>query len=206
MGFDLYGEKPIENEFEHQERWDELSSMSYEEREKKELTKEYYTLMSKYEDVNPGAYFRNNVWWWRPLWDFVCDNCQDILTEKDMNGGCYNDNHIISRRKAEAIAIRLEDVIESDETKMWIKEHENNMEIAKRNNKQMEAELEELKQIVVAETGNPDVYPNIYPDKFKKKHEEIYGKRDWRGSYPFAKDNVERFIKFARQSGGFSIC
>ena len=56
MGFDLYGEKPIQNEFKHQERWDELSSMSYDEREEKGLSDEYYTLMSKYESVNPGAY------------------------------------------------------------------------------------------------------------------------------------------------------
>ena len=206
MGFDLYGEKPIENEFEHQERWDELSSMSYEEREEKNLDDEYYTLMSKYEDINPGAYFRNNVWWWRPLWSFVCENCEDILTEKDMNNGCYNDAHIISRRKAEAIAVRLEEVIESEETKMWIKEHEDNLQQAKRNNKQVEAELEELKKLVEVETGNPDIYPAIYPDKFKKKYDEIYDRRDWASSYPFSKDNVINFIKFARQSGGFSIC
>ena len=206
MGFDLYGEKPIENEFEHQERWDELSSMSYEEREEKNLDDEYYTLMSKYEDINPGAYFRNNVWWWRPLWSFVCENCEDILTEKDMNNGCYNDAHIISRRKAEAIAVRLEEVIESEETEMWIKEHEDNLQQAKRNNKQVEAELEELKKLVEVETGNPDIYPAIYPDKFKKKYDEIYDRRDWASSYPFSKDNVINFIKFARQSGGFSIC
>ena len=206
MGFDLYGEKPIENEFEHQERWDELSSMSYEEREEKNLDDEYYTLMSKYEDINPGAYFRNNVWWWRPLWSFVCENCEDILTEKDMNNGCYNDAHIISRRKAEAIAVRLEEVIESEETKMWIKEHEDNLQQAKRNNKQVEAELKELKKLVEVETGNPDIYPAIYPDKFKKKYDEVYGRRDWASSYPFSKDNVINFIKFARQSGGFSIC
>ena len=20
-----------------------------------------------------GEYFRNNVWWWRPLWDYCCE-------------------------------------------------------------------------------------------------------------------------------------
>ena len=206
MGFDLYGEKPIQNEFKHQERWDELSSMSYDERESKGLSDEYYTLMSKYEEINPGAYFRNNVWWWRPLWSFVCEHCEDILTEEDMNGGCYNDAHVISRKKAEAIATRLEDVIETEETKMWIKEHMDTLEQAKRNNKQVEAELEELKKLVEVETGNPDIYPAIYPDKFKKKYDEVYAKRDWASSYPFHKDNVINFINFARQSGGFSIC
>jgi hypothetical protein len=25
-----------------------------------------------------GEYFRNNVWWWRPLADFVCSNYEEI--------------------------------------------------------------------------------------------------------------------------------
>ena len=121
MGFDLYGEKPIQNEFKHQERWDELSSMSYDEREEKGLSDEYYTLMSKYESVNPGAYFRNNVWWWRPLWSFVCEHCHDILTQEDMNNGSYNDAHIISRRKAEAIAQRLEKLLKQKKLRYGLK-------------------------------------------------------------------------------------
>jgi hypothetical protein len=206
MGFDLYGENPVQNEFKHQKRWNELSSMSYKEREEKEVSDEYFNLMTKYEDANPGAYFRNNVWWWRPLWSFVCEHCEDILNQEDMNGGCYNDSYVISKRKAEAIAVKLEDVIETEETKLWIQEHMDSLEQAKRNNKQVDAELEELKKIVVLETGNPDIYPAIYPDNYKKKYDEIYDKRDWASSYPFHKDNVIAFINFAKQSGGFSIC
>jgi len=29
-----------------------------------------------------GEYFRNNVWWWRPLWDWTYEQCQDIITQK----------------------------------------------------------------------------------------------------------------------------
>ena len=206
MGFDLYGENPVQHKFKHQKRWDELSSMSYKEREEKEVNDEYYNLMNKYEEINPGAYFRNNVWWWRPLWLFVCEHCEDILTQGDMNSGNYNDSHLISRRKAEAIAQKLEEVIETDETKIWIQQHQDNLEQAVRNNKQVDAELEELRKIVKVKTGNPDIYPAIYPDKFKKKYDEIYDRRDWASSYPFHKDNVIAFIKFARQSGGFTIC
>ena len=32
-----------------------------------------------------GDYFRNNCWWWRPLWDFVCDNV-DVITDDDASG------------------------------------------------------------------------------------------------------------------------
>ena len=34
--------------------------------------------------VNPtndrGSYFRNNVWWWRPLADFICNNYGEIAS------------------------------------------------------------------------------------------------------------------------------
>ena len=55
-----------------------------------------------------GEYFRNNVWWWRPLWDYVCQNCDDILSENDMFSGGYNDGRNISGRKAMKIGHRLD--------------------------------------------------------------------------------------------------
>ena len=43
-----------------------------------------------WQEENCGTYFRNNVWWWRPLWHFVTNICDDILTEKDMEQGSFN--------------------------------------------------------------------------------------------------------------------
>ena len=54
-----------------------------------------------------GDYFRANVWWWRPLWQYVSITCEDILTENDMERGSYNDGHRISKTKANRIASRL---------------------------------------------------------------------------------------------------
>ena len=34
--------------------------------------------------TNKGEYFRNNVWWWRPLWNYVSVECSDIITKKDI--------------------------------------------------------------------------------------------------------------------------
>ena len=61
----------------------------------------------EWQEANDGAYFRNNVWWWRPLWNYVCGSCADILSEKNMNAGNYNDGHRISKTKAKKIAVRL---------------------------------------------------------------------------------------------------
>ena len=59
-----------------------------------------------------GKYFRNNVWFWRPLWTYVCNECDDILTIKEAEGGTYNDGIKISKAKAERIAKRLKKRIE----------------------------------------------------------------------------------------------
>ena len=61
--------------------------------------------------INPqgvkGDYFRANVWYWRPLWAFICDSCSNILTLKDMERGCNNNGHTISKTKSKRIANRL---------------------------------------------------------------------------------------------------
>ena len=55
-----------------------------------------------------GKYFRNNVWYWRPLWTYICDECDDILTVKEAEAGTYNDGVKITKAKAEKIAKRLQ--------------------------------------------------------------------------------------------------
>ena len=59
-----------------------------------------------------GKYFRNNVWYWRPLWQYICDECDDILTIKEAEGGCFNDGVKITKSKAERIAKRLQKKLE----------------------------------------------------------------------------------------------
>ena len=140
MGFDLSGVNP-------KMRYDEPSEDS---------TREEYT---EWLDDNPGIYFRNNVWWWRPLWDYVCDQCHDILTEKDRASGNYNDGHKIGKVKSLHIARRLDKLLKQGEVSQY--------EIA---------------------------------------YEEWRSSQDKDVPYPFNEDNVRRFSKFCRESGGFYIC
>ena len=73
----------------------------------KEEYDDYMKSKWEWQDANDGAYFRNNVWFWRPLWNFVTGCCGDILSEKDIGQGYYNDGHKISKTKAKKIAMRL---------------------------------------------------------------------------------------------------
>ena len=75
-----------------------------------QIKEEYDDFMKSkwaWQEANEGAYFRNNVWFWSPLWNFVTGCCDDILTEKDVEQGYFNDGHKISKTKAKRIASRL---------------------------------------------------------------------------------------------------
>jgi len=75
-----------------------------------QLKEEYDDYMKsrwEWQDATDGAYFRNNVWGWRPLWSYVCNVCYDILSDKDASAGSFNDGYKISNTKAKKIAKRL---------------------------------------------------------------------------------------------------
>ena len=111
MGFDLHGMNPETSE--PQPMWDKGDPFVKNGNEYtvdpqiKEEYDDYLKSKFDWQDSNEGTYFRNNVWWWRPLWNFVCSTCADILTEKDIEGGSLNDGHRISKTKSKRIAKRL---------------------------------------------------------------------------------------------------
>ena len=37
----------------------------------------------EYAEANRGVYFRNNCWWWRPLWDY-CYQVGDIVISQEV--------------------------------------------------------------------------------------------------------------------------
>ena len=73
----------------------------------KEEYDDYMKSRWEWQDATEGAYFRNNVWGWRPLWSYVCSVCYDILSDKDASAGSFNDGYKISNAKAKRIAKRL---------------------------------------------------------------------------------------------------
>ena len=95
MGFDLSGLNPNVSRPEP-----ELPPFT-------ERTDDDWGTYHAWQEENCGVYFRNNVWWWRPLWSYVCSVCYNILSDKDIEQGSWNDGHKISKTKADKIAERL---------------------------------------------------------------------------------------------------
>lgn len=140
-----------------------------------------------------GEYFRNNVWYWHPLWEFVCETCKDILTEEDKRGGTFNEGYRIGARKAQKIYDRLIDLL--DNTR-HVREYE-----ALRN-----ATLDSL----------PDRECEWCKGSGTRDDEHVKGKcnacegrgtvRPWATHYPFTEENLREFVGFLKDCGGFEVC
>jgi len=158
--------------------------------------KEMYTEYEKWQEENCGVYFRNNVWWWRPLWSFVTGVCDDILTEKDMEQGSYNDGHKISKTKADRIAKRLYGLLDNGQAKEYEEGYKANLN-----------SLEQIDCDVCDATGKRQEPPKIGAGDVECNGCNGTGKKDdWAKSYPFDADNVRRFANFCANSGGFRVC
>ena len=97
-----------------------------------------------------GEYFRNNVWGWRPLAEYVLSVCELQHGEE----WSWNNGYKVSAKNALYIA----DVL----------------------NKELSS-------------GGTEKYARAYARRKVK-------------DYPFSVENVREFARFARASGGFTIC
>ena len=121
MGFDLNGLSPDNPQDVQKPVIDWDSEPTSQEQE------EYFRNLEAYEKAVPGHYFRNNVWWWRPLWQCIGSACDDILSEDDITGGYYNDGYKISKEQAVGIAERMKSLIDNDTIKDYKLEYDKSM-------------------------------------------------------------------------------
>ena len=184
MGFDLYGNNP--NAVGVRPEIDWTKDPSDAEAEK------FFKDLDKFEADNPGAYFRNNVWFWRPLWHFICDVvAPKLLTKEDKTRGEYNDGHFITAIKAIYIADRISELDEQGVLDEYQLKYEDS--------------IEKL----------PLVMCDLCGGSGTRNDEHVQGKcngcdgngerKQFASSYPFSAENVREFAKFAKASGGFRI-
>ena len=122
MGMDVHGINPKQNktidkfpvlakykEMEaeddgFQRKWKELDA-------DKKLREKYWKEEEEYGKANPGHYFRNNVWWWRPLWDYCHMAAPDIIDEDTYENGHHNSGAGLDADRAKALGNRLMQLI-----------------------------------------------------------------------------------------------
>lgn len=212
MGFDLSGSKPIINKKEPQEMKDILKDwgddlgwgLDWKKDIPEKIKDRYWELKDKHYLANPGIYFRANVWWWRPIWNYVADFC-DFLSNKDLDKGTTNDGEEISKTKAKKIAARLRRTAKDGTMDSWCEVHNKRYEKAKSHNLKIRKKLDKINKQCQEAVGDNSIVPADYPEPFKTKWRSIYSQKDWNASYPCNKDALLDFERFCEESGGFVI-
>jgi predicted nucleotidyltransferase len=199
MGFDLYGMNPYNPNKAVKPKMDWNKSTTEEERS------EHFKKLGEYEKEVVGDYFRNNVWWWRPLANYVIvyTGCVD---KKDAEMWGENSGHEVDDETAKQIHNQLQVLIESGHTQKFQDDYEKERLKAEKHNDKVEKELEKFCKSVEKKLGKTNLAPADFPKEDHDEWERIYHKRKWSASYPFSVENVKAFAEFCRFSGGFKIC
>lgn len=148
-----------------------------------------------------GEYFRNNVWWWRRLWDYCCEIGNGIINDDLKSMGHFNDGAGLDEAGSLELAKRLQEKIDNGETKKTENEYNAFIEAlpdekctfcngtGKRRDKVGAADIawQEKCGGCNACGGKGTVRPNV-------------------AVYPFAVENVQEFADFLKDCGGFEIC
>ena len=197
MGFDIYGLAPKLKSKKPTIDWENAT---------KEDQDNYFQKRQKWEDDNPGSYFRNNVWWWRPLAELIIDKCSDLITHEQARDLHNNSGRQFGKGTSIAIANRLQSLIDNGYVDDLEKSIKANSEKAEAHNKKIEAKLKALAKKVKELRPNENLAPKDYTYPYNEHWKEISSQKNWDSSYPFNKENVIEFIKFSRASGGFEVC
>jgi hypothetical protein len=202
MGFDLYGNNPKIKAGTKKPEDIDYRTATEEEKE------EYFNAVEEFENQNKGVYFRNNVWWWRRLADYIMEHTK-CVDKKDFDKWQENGGHEVDEETAIQIANQLEHLIKTGHAEQHKKLIDEERTKAEEHNNKVQKLLDELrlevKKIVGDEKGE-NLAPAEYPEPLNKKWWEITNQTDYRANYPFSLTNVREFIDFARNSGGFRIC
>jgi len=158
---------------------------------------------------NTGEYFRNNVWYWRPLWNYCLSVSGDLI---DPNIGHDNSGEGLEAYEAEKLADILFEELESGRTAEYKKMYDAYLASLPRTQCQYCEGTGIRNDEVGREYGMPDKVLEqdlaIFLGRTTGWCNACNGegvKDSWEASYPFEVDNVREFAQFCRDSGGFNI-
>lgn len=145
-----------------------------------------------------GEYFRNNVWWWRPLAEYIIEVAPDIAKHCQHWG--TNDGDGLNAAQSIMLADALQIEIDSGRAERY---------------RLMRVSVIEMmpdEQCDLCEgTGVRKAVPQAGAGDLRDGGIKCNGcdgkgfKRPWAASYPFSVENVQEFVTFLRGSGGFKI-
>lgn len=153
-----------------------------------------------------SSYFRNNVWWWRRLWEFTSKHCADILSEEDIERGHSNECHCITDKKAKAIAARLTELIKDGTAAAYETDVKKYIEEEEKKEKKAKAAFLKKHQCTTEDEFRKLAESTLNSEERHKLWESYHETTRWGAAYPFSVENLRNFATFCDASMGFEIC
>jgi len=169
-------------------------------------------VMGKDSTTERGSYFRNNVWWWRPLWDYCVHVGEDIIDDHLAEHGHYNDGEGLDADGATRLAEVLRKELENGNTAKWAQ-----------NQAEWRASLPReacnLCDCTGIRTDEVGVQHGMPEKELDPEVQILTGRthgwcnacqgvgttENWLSHYPFSEENVREFADFLAECGGFEI-
>lgn len=140
-----------------------------------------------------GEYFRNNIWWWGPLWTYCCSVAPELCSK--VKYGYTNDGDGLGSRDSSKLAKILFKEVDSGNTQLYADA------LLKKCNK---LPMEPCK--ICGGTGKRLPPPNCGAGTNPCNGCNSTGKvKSLNATQPFSVENVSEFAAFLANSGGFSI-
>lgn len=201
MGVDCYGLSP------YNPKNLEQPTIDWDKKPSKEEQNKFWNALDEYEKAITGYKFRNNWWYWRPMWNYACDLAikHNVITREIKKWGEENShkdvNAEIAKKWGELILWDISEGNPRDYEEEYMQEYK----LAQEHNNLIDSALEILREVVQAETGDENIVPNDYPKEHAKSWKDLWAKRQQQGMYPFSEENLKEFAEFMKESGGFTI-
>jgi len=116
MGMDVHGLNPKINKeitdfptlmmiksLEKKEEWDKRRDFLKSD----DIQDKYWAEDEEYNKANKGIYFRNNCWWWRPLWDFCYNVAPELISRELWGDGHSNGGAGLNGEDAKLLGEKL---------------------------------------------------------------------------------------------------
>jgi hypothetical protein len=167
-------------------------------------------VMGTNPSTKKGEYFRNNVWWWRPLWNYCIEVAPELC--ENVNGHC-NDGDGLDEDGAYELAKILREMLNEGHTAAYEIQYNSYIASLPRHN----CEFCEGTGIRTDDVGQEMGMPT---QKLEPEIAIVVGRThgwcnacggegmvsDFDAEYPFSVKNVEEFTTFLEGCGGFEIC
>ena len=160
-----------------------------------------------------GDYFRNNVWYWRPLWDYCCQVGESVISEEVAESCHYNDGAGLDEEGAEKLAEILRQELESGRVEERMQEYRNSLADLPREDCDLCNSTGIRTDEVGVEYGMPErELPVEMQILIGRTHGYCNGcngegtRTPWQANYPFEVENVRQFADFLANCGGFEVC